>query len=74
MSFGKQKDTEDQVVFYLKGLELERVRCIVGFVEQTMAPKVKVLTRKNKDKSQGKTSKKNKWSEDETFTFATVLS
>ena len=40
--------------FLLKNLELERVRTIEGFVEQNMASKVKVLTRQNKQKSQGK--------------------
>ena len=29
------KDTGDEVVSYLKSLELKRVRCIVGFVEQS---------------------------------------
>ena len=59
-----------------KSLERERVRCIVGFVEQNMAPKVKGLTRKDKDKSQRreKTYKKNTMSENESFIFATVLS
>ena len=73
-SFPQKKKVE--VVFYLKSLELERVRTIVGFVEQNMASKVEALTRKNKQKSQGKgkTSKKNTWSEDETFIFAAVLS
>ena len=48
-----------------KSLERERVRCIVRFVEQNMAPKVKGLTRKDKDKSQrrGKMYKKNTMSE-----------
>ena len=72
----KKKKNHGEVVFYLKSLELERVRTIVGFVEQNMASKVEALTRKNKQKSQGKgkTSKKNTWIEDETFIFAAVLS
>ena len=62
--------------FHLKSLELERVRTIVGFVEQNMASKVKALTRKNKQKSQGKgkTFKKNTWSKRRPLIFATVLS
>ena len=61
------KKNEGEVVFYLKSLELQRVRTIVGFVEQNMASKVKALTRKNKQKSQGKgkTLKKNTWSKRE---------
>ena len=51
MSSRFPKDTGDEVAFYLKSLELERVRCVVGLVEQNMAPKVKAPTRKNKDKS-----------------------
>ena len=46
------KDTGDEVAFYLKSLGLERVRCVVGFVEQNVASKVKAPTRKDKDKSQ----------------------
>ena len=71
-----QKKNEGEVVFYLKSLELERVRTSVGFVKQNMASKVEALTRKNKQKSQekGKTSKKNTWIEDETFIFTAVLS
>ena len=71
-----KKKNEGEVVFYLKSLELGRVRTIVGFVKQNMASKVEALTRKNKQKSQGKgkTSKKNTWIEDETFIFAAVLS
>jgi len=45
------KDTGDEVAFFLKSLELERVRCVMGLVEQNMAPKVKAPTRKDKDKS-----------------------
>ena len=52
MSSRLPKDTGDEVVFYLKSLELERVRCVVGFVEQNMAPKVKAQIRKDKHKSQ----------------------
>ena len=51
MSSRFPKDTGDEVAFYLKSLELERVRCVVGLVEQNMASKVKAPTRKNKDKS-----------------------
>ena len=46
------KDTGDEIAFYLKSLGLERVRCVVGFVEQNVASKVKAPTRKDKDKSQ----------------------
>ena len=62
--------------FLLKNLELERVRTIEGFVEQNMASKVKVLTRQNKQKSQGKgkTFKKNTWSKREPSFFSPVLS
>ena len=62
--------------FLLKNLELERVRTIEGFVEQNMASKVKVLTRQNKQKSQGKgkTFKKNTWSKRELSFFSPVLS
>ena len=52
MSSRFPKDTGDEVAFYLKNLELERVRCVVGFVEQNVASKVKAPTRKDKDKSQ----------------------
>ena len=52
MSSRFPKDTGDEVAFYLKSLELERVRCVVGFVEQNVASKVKAPTRKDKDKSQ----------------------
>ena len=51
MSSRFPKDTGDEVVFYLKSLELDKVRYVVGLVEQNMAPKVKAPTRKNKDKS-----------------------
>ena len=51
MSSRFPKDTGDEVAFYLKSLELERVRWVVGLVEQNTAPKVKAPTRKNKDKS-----------------------
>ena len=52
MSSRFPKDTGDEVAFYLKSLGLERVRCVVGFVEQNVASKVKAPTRKDKDKSQ----------------------
>ena len=52
MSSRFPKDTGDEVAFYLKNLGLERVRCVVGFVEQNVASKVKAPTRKDKDKSQ----------------------
>ena len=52
MSSRFPKDTGDEVPFYLKSLGLERVRCVVGFVEQNVASKVKAPTRKDKDKSQ----------------------
>ena len=52
MSSRFPKDTGDEVAFYLKSLELERVRCVVRFVEQNVASKVKAPTRKDKDKSQ----------------------
>ena len=70
LAFQKKKN-EGEVVFYLKSLELERVRTIVGFVEQNMASKVKALTRQNKQKSQGKgkTFKKNTWSKREPSFF-----
>lgn len=47
------------------------VRCIAGFVQQNMPPKVKALTCKDEEKSQrkAKTLKKNMWSEDETFMY-----
>ena len=75
MSSRFPKDAGVQVISYLKSLELETVRCIVGLIEQNRSPKVKALTLKDKDKYQrkGKTSKENSWSEDETFIFATVL-
>ena len=52
MSSRFPKDTGDEVAFYLKSLELERVRCVVGFLEQNVASRVKAPTRKDKDKSQ----------------------
>ena len=52
MSSRFPKDTGDEVAFYLKSLGLERVRCVVGFVGQNVASKVKAPTRKDKDKSQ----------------------
>ena len=52
MSSRFPRDTGDEVAFYLKSLGLERVRCVVGFVEQNVASKVKAPTRKDKDKSQ----------------------
>ena len=52
MSSRFPKDTGDEVAFYLKSLGLEMVRCVVGFVEQNVASKVKAPTRKDKDKSQ----------------------
>ena len=52
MSSRFPKDTGDEVAFYLKSLELDKVRCVVGLVEQNMASKVKAPTRKDKDKSQ----------------------
>ena len=52
MSSRFPKDTGDEVTFYLKSLELDKVRCVVGLVEQNMASKVKAPTRKDKDKSQ----------------------
>ena len=52
MSSRFPKDTGDEVAFSLKSLGLERVRCVVGFVEQNVASKVKAPTRKDKDKSQ----------------------
>ena len=52
MSSRFPKDTGDEIAFYLKSLGLERVRCVVGFVEQNVASKVKAPTRKDKDKSQ----------------------
>ena len=52
MSSRFPKDTGDEVAFYLKSLGLERVRCVVGFLEQNVASKVKAPTRKDKDKSQ----------------------
>ena len=52
MSSRFPKDAGDEVAFYLKSLGLERVRCVVGFVEQNVASKVKAPTRKDKDKSQ----------------------
>ena len=52
MSSRFPKDTGDEVAFYLKSLELDKVRCVEGLVEQNMAPKVKAPTRKDKDKSQ----------------------
>ena len=59
------KDTGDEVTFYLKSQELERVRCIVRFVEQNVSPKDKEPTRKDEDKLQKiglkKTPKKNTW-------------
>ena len=51
MSSRFPKDTGDEVAFYLKSLELDKVRCVLGLVEQNMASKVKASTRKNKDKS-----------------------
>ena len=52
MSSRFPKDTGDEVAFYLKSLELDKVRCVVGLVEQNTASKVKAPTRKDKDKSQ----------------------
>ena len=52
MSSRFPKDTGDEVAFYLKSLELDKVRCVVGLVEQNVASKVKAPTRKDKDKSQ----------------------
>ena len=69
MSSRFPKDTGDEVAFYLKSLELDKVRCVVGLVEQNMASKVKAPTRKNKDKSPRTRGVKMKSS-----FFATVLS
>ena len=78
LAFHKKKNNnEGDVVFYLNGLDRTRKSPHNRrFVEQNMASKVEALTRKNKQKSQGKgkTSKKNTWSEGETFIFAAVLS
>ena len=52
MSSRFPKDTGDEIAFYLKSLELDKVRCVVGLVEQNVASKVKAPTRKDKDKSQ----------------------
>ena len=71
------KDTGDEVTFYLKSLELDKVRCVVGLVEQNMASKVKAPTRKNKDKSpriRKKLPKRTRGVKMKPSFFATVLS
>ena len=77
MSSRFPKDTGDEVAFYLKSLELDKVRCVEGLVEQNMAPKVKVPTRKNKDKSpriRKKLPKRTRGVKMKPSFFATLLS
>ena len=72
-----QKTLATTLSFYLKSLELDKVRCVVGLVEQNMAPKVKAATRKNKDKSPRigkKLPKRTRGVKMKPSFFATVLS